>query len=118
MTTSTASLSLTASRVLSGLLPVVGLAPWLAGQILYPSDDSGWQAALMTPPQFNPGEEGAYAINLARASRAVKRITGQRLGEVFPARIVDFAGQARHEVFADRQPARPAGALGWAAQSV
>ena len=43
MTTSTASLSLTASRVLSGLLPVVGLAPWLAGQILYPSDDPGWQ---------------------------------------------------------------------------
>jgi methyl acetate hydrolase len=59
----------------------------LAEQMGQPSVITASKAALMTPLLFDPGEKWEYGSNLDWVGQVVEGITGQRLGEVFQARI-------------------------------
>lgn len=52
-----------------------------------PSVSTATMAALRTPLLFDPGERWEYGTGLDWAGQVVEAITGQRLGEVFEARI-------------------------------
>jgi methyl acetate hydrolase len=57
-----------------------------------PSVISATRAALRTPLLFEPGEKWEYGSNLDWSGQVVEGITGERLGDVFAARIFEPLG--------------------------
>lgn len=64
----------------------------LAAERGQPSVITGSKAALTTPLLFDPGERWEYGSNLDWCGQIVEAITGERLGEVFRARIFEPLG--------------------------
>ncbi|NEK59508.1 beta-lactamase family protein [Geodermatophilus sabuli] len=59
-----------------------------------PSVITASRACLHTPLLFDPGERWEYGSNIDWAGQVVEGITGQRLGEVFAARVFEPLGMA------------------------
>jgi methyl acetate hydrolase len=57
-----------------------------------PSVITATKAALRTPLLFDPGERWEYGSNLDWSGQVVEGITGERLGDVFAARIFEPLG--------------------------
>jgi methyl acetate hydrolase len=57
-----------------------------------PSVITASKAALLTPLLFDPGEKWEYGSNLDWCGQVIEAISGQRLGEVFKARIFEPLG--------------------------
>jgi methyl acetate hydrolase len=57
-----------------------------------PSVITATRAALRTPLLFDPGERWQYGSNLDWSGQVVEGITGERLGDVFAARIFEPLG--------------------------
>jgi methyl acetate hydrolase len=57
-----------------------------------PSVITATRAALRTPLLFDPGEKWEYGSNLDWSGQVVEGITGERLGDVFAARIFEPLG--------------------------
>jgi methyl acetate hydrolase len=57
-----------------------------------PSVTTSTMASLRTPLLFDPGDRWEYGSNIDWAGQVVEGITGQRLGEVFSARIFEPLG--------------------------
>jgi methyl acetate hydrolase len=57
-----------------------------------PSVITATRAALRTPLLFDPGERWEYGSNLDWSGQVVEGITGERLGEVFAARVFEPLG--------------------------
>ncbi|BCM86072.1 serine hydrolase domain-containing protein [Methylobacterium indicum] len=64
----------------------------LAAERGQPSVITGSKAALTTPLLFDPGERWEYGSNLDWCGQIVEAITGERLDEVFRARIFEPLG--------------------------
>ncbi|MGY1707679.1 serine hydrolase domain-containing protein [Geodermatophilus sp. SYSU D00697] len=59
-----------------------------------PSVITATKACLQTPLLFDPGERWEYGSNIDWAGQVVEGVTGQRLGDVFAARIFEPLGMA------------------------
>ncbi|MGK5172189.1 serine hydrolase domain-containing protein [Geodermatophilus sp. CPCC 205761] len=57
-----------------------------------PSIITATQACLRTPLLFDPGERWEYGSNIDWAGQVVEGVTGERLGDVFAARIFEPLG--------------------------
>lgn len=82
----------------------------LAAERGQPSVITATRAALATPLLFDPGERWEYGSNIDWCGQVVEAITGERLGEVFRARIFEPLGM-RDTAFSlsDAMRARVAG---------